>query len=346
MKMTVRAISRLAGSGRKDAGALPAAEIEPPAEWRSEPMSASIPPCAYCGAQLPLKESHILPRWLIERALSKSSTGRMRDADQINVPVQDGEKRPLLCESCEQRFSKLETIEATRYDQGKTAPGDAYNGAFCKFLVSVVWRVGTGRLEETKAKHPQFLPSLVSALQTWKDYLDGKRSDLGTHPVAFLVLDADLAKNVFNYMNVERPGKGAAPVLHRYFVNSVNTELAVYEQDGYALAWAMCGSWLIVGVIELPTAAQSFSSIEILPGGGSFPVGNVNVPDIVLMTLGSQSWVYLDKRKAISPRQRKKTHAYAATRASQFNDASQQQATAADQAMFGDAANVYVAPIP
>jgi ferredoxin len=31
--MTVRAISRLTGSGRKDAGSQPAAEIEPPPEW-------------------------------------------------------------------------------------------------------------------------------------------------------------------------------------------------------------------------------------------------------------------------------------------------------------------------
>jgi ferredoxin len=31
--MTVRAISRVAGSGRKDAGHEPAAEIEPPPEW-------------------------------------------------------------------------------------------------------------------------------------------------------------------------------------------------------------------------------------------------------------------------------------------------------------------------
>jgi ferredoxin len=34
--MTVRAISRLAGSGRKDAGHEPSAEIEPPAEWVSK----------------------------------------------------------------------------------------------------------------------------------------------------------------------------------------------------------------------------------------------------------------------------------------------------------------------
>lgn len=31
--MTVRAISRLAGSGRADAGSAPAADIEPPAVW-------------------------------------------------------------------------------------------------------------------------------------------------------------------------------------------------------------------------------------------------------------------------------------------------------------------------
>ena len=31
--MKVRAISRLAGSGRKDAGHVPAAEIEPPPQW-------------------------------------------------------------------------------------------------------------------------------------------------------------------------------------------------------------------------------------------------------------------------------------------------------------------------
>jgi ferredoxin len=34
--MTVRAISRLAGSGRKDAGHPPAAQIEPPPEWISK----------------------------------------------------------------------------------------------------------------------------------------------------------------------------------------------------------------------------------------------------------------------------------------------------------------------
>jgi ferredoxin len=34
--MTVRAISRLAGSGRKDAGTAPAPDIQPPPEWTTK----------------------------------------------------------------------------------------------------------------------------------------------------------------------------------------------------------------------------------------------------------------------------------------------------------------------
>jgi hypothetical protein len=36
--MTVRAISRLEGSGRKDAGGEPAPHIEPPPEWIEKPV--------------------------------------------------------------------------------------------------------------------------------------------------------------------------------------------------------------------------------------------------------------------------------------------------------------------
>ena len=42
--MTVRAISRLSGSGRKDAGHAPAAEIEPPPVWVDKGTSGSSVP--------------------------------------------------------------------------------------------------------------------------------------------------------------------------------------------------------------------------------------------------------------------------------------------------------------
>lgn len=301
-------------------------------------MSATVGPCAYCGGNLPLQKSHILPKWLLKRARAKSPTGRLRDVDQINVPVQDGEKLPLLCESYEQLFSKLERIEAKRYDQGRTSPGDAYDPSFCRFLVSVAWRVGAARIDESKVKHPGFHASLLSALQTWKSVLDCKRPDVGRHPVAFLALNHDLAEKVFDYMKKERPEKGAAPVLHRYFVNRIDTQIALYEEDRYALTWAMGGSWLIVGVIETPDNARTFTPIEVSPSGGNLPVGNVNVPEIVLATLGAQSWIHYEDWKKISPEQRQEIRTLAAKKAPHITDKSQEQAKADDVAMFGAAA--------
>lgn len=56
----------------------------------------ATPPCAYCGRQLPLRESHVLPRWMIERALAKSPTGRMKAALKTGWPgVEIGRRFPL-----------------------------------------------------------------------------------------------------------------------------------------------------------------------------------------------------------------------------------------------------------
>ena len=43
---TLRAISRLAGSGRKDAGGQPAAEIKPPVEWVGKVGAAYFLACS------------------------------------------------------------------------------------------------------------------------------------------------------------------------------------------------------------------------------------------------------------------------------------------------------------
>ena len=57
--------------------------------------------CAYCGSTRELEESHILPKWTIRRALRGSVTGRLRESENVNHRVQDGEKVDLLCRECE-----------------------------------------------------------------------------------------------------------------------------------------------------------------------------------------------------------------------------------------------------
>jgi hypothetical protein len=230
--------------------------------------------------------------------------------------------------------------QAQKHDDGATVPGAAYDSEFCSFVVSILWRVSVSRFDELHEHYPRFEVALTSAIQTWKDFLDGKRKDLGDHPAYFLFLDEAAARKVFEYHEEARPNDGPAPVLHRYFVNSINTQLVVYNHDGYALTWAMGNSWLMVGVIAISKEEPKGSDIELSPTGGVFAGPSFAVPPIVLATLRRQSWGYLNEHKQISAKQRQKISEIAAKKSPNFNDQSQQRAMQADLAMFGPSAEI------
>lgn len=46
---------------------------------------------------------------------------------------------------------------------------------------------------------------MTSAIQTWEDYLNGDREDLGSHPAYFLFLDDETPGKVFVYREEGRP---------------------------------------------------------------------------------------------------------------------------------------------
>ena len=293
-------------------------------------------PCAYCKRQLPLNKSHVLPQWIIKRSLATSATGRMRDGESVNKPVQDGEKLPLLCDACEQKFGKLESAQAKRYDSHKIRPGAEYDRRFSQFVVSVLWRVAVSRSDELLTAFPKFETKLASAIQTWRKYLECDCMSLGDHPASFLFLDHDTARKVFAYKDADC--QGPSPVLHSYLHNSISTELVVYDQDDYVLSWAMGNSWLMAGVIAVPPSESAHSAIDICPTGGMFPMNDYEVPPIVLATLCSQSRRYLRNRQQISSNQLKKIQQLATRNTRQLNNRSQQLARDADIKMFGTAA--------
>ena len=70
--------------------------------------------CRLCGREAELRLSHILPgfafRWLRET----SGSGHMRASAAPNKRIQDAVKRYWLCDSCEERFSRVETIFAEK----------------------------------------------------------------------------------------------------------------------------------------------------------------------------------------------------------------------------------------
>jgi hypothetical protein len=296
--------------------------------------------CAYCGSTGELEVSHILPKWTIRRALRNSVTGKLRESENVNRRVQDGEKVHLLCWDCENKFSKLEGLASRAFDAGMVSHGATYDADFVRFLVSILWRAGTVRRADLEATHPRFAPALATGLQVWKDVLDGNRADFDGHPTWFVLLDRDLASNVDRFMKIESED-GAPPVINRYFANNFGVEVAIFGTPSTALIWAKTNSWLILGVLAAPSTSAN-SVIELSLAGGSFPAAGHAVPDVVLAFLGLQSQQYLQKASEMRPEQRQKIKEDWSRNASIVAGSAQTLALMADLAMFGDEAFVNV----
>jgi len=69
--------------------------------------------CALCKSDKPLSGSHIIPQFVFDRIKANSPTGFLRGGiSDVNLRKQDGDSPKMLCNDCEQRFSKVERIFA------------------------------------------------------------------------------------------------------------------------------------------------------------------------------------------------------------------------------------------
>lgn len=69
-------------------------------------MSANM--CRLCKQHPAIESSHVIPGFVIRAIKSDSPTGFFRNPNLPNRRLQDGDKLPLLCADCEQRFGKAE----------------------------------------------------------------------------------------------------------------------------------------------------------------------------------------------------------------------------------------------
>lgn len=99
-------------------------------------------PCALCRENKKLELSHIVPKFVI-RYLKNTSIGAIRNMENPNITVQDGEKHYLLCGDCEDLFSEYETKFANKffYPYMKNNVKEFhYDSDTYYFLTSVSWR--------------------------------------------------------------------------------------------------------------------------------------------------------------------------------------------------------------
>lgn len=132
--------------------------------------------CKLCSENKELVESHIIPKFIGKWLKKTSSTGYLTSSGNDEVPKrsQDLTKRPLLCKSCENVFSKFETFFANKIffpysnKQLNRIPLDDKIG---KFIISVSLRASFVLLDSGDETTMKWSSQLIPLINDWKKYL-------------------------------------------------------------------------------------------------------------------------------------------------------------------------------
>lgn len=135
--------------------------------------------CRLCGQNEAIQNSHVIPQFVFRAIKSDSPTGFFRNSQKPNKREQDGDKQPLLCLECENRFSVAENCFAQNVffpfhenDQDHFSYGPWLH----YFLTSLAWR--TLILDMPDLEADQTIPNRLLApvrltLDTMQRYLLG-----------------------------------------------------------------------------------------------------------------------------------------------------------------------------
>ncbi len=155
-------------------------------------MSAVL--CRLCLSVPTIENSHVISGFLFRAIKSDSPTGFLRNPNNPNRRLQDGDKLPLLCAVCEQRFGDAEREFATNvFSPFHKTDRDhfSYGPWLHYFMTSLAWRtliLDLPGLEADAANPRAAVSELAAAAETMRQYLLGA-SNLGgllrNHAVVF-----------------------------------------------------------------------------------------------------------------------------------------------------------------
>lgn len=181
--------------------------------------------CRLCLANTAIDCSHVIPKFVYRAIKADSPTGFFRNPHDPNRRFQDGDKLPLLCSECEQRFGTAEQkFQQYAFSPFHTSDKDefSYGPWLHYFMTSIAWRTLVLDLPgfEADAKNPK---SAVRILQTeaerMRTYLlgcDNLASGLRNHAIvlteghsgsvelAAVRPNVKIRRSVFGYSIIDR----------------------------------------------------------------------------------------------------------------------------------------------
>ncbi len=148
--------------------------------------------CALCLQSRELKEDgHLVPKFVGRWLKDTSASGRLRNAMDASVPKQDLSKKPFLCEDCEDRFQKLETLFSNKVFRPYTREELDHEGLktdtlqpiryeewLLQFAMSVLWRC----LAWGHVTHEGLSPGQVASLRAFTEEARKYLLSIGDQP--------------------------------------------------------------------------------------------------------------------------------------------------------------------
>ena len=149
--------------------------------------------CALCLKKKPLRDSHIIPKF-VGKWLKEEGTGFLVSAADGSKRVQDLGTEKLLCEDCEQKFSKLENFFASNifypFHKDKVRKFD-YDENLKPLIISMAWR-GLQIIKEGYLKKESGSPLnsfVIQADKDWREFLNGESTSIDQYEAHMIFLD-------------------------------------------------------------------------------------------------------------------------------------------------------------
>lgn len=148
--------------------------------------------CALCGRTGAIRQSHIMPKFAPGWIKRTSATGYMVRPDDGARRVQDAIKVRLLCDDCEELFSRPEKYFAEKifypfHDKGVRSFD--YDENLGLFAASLSWRALRISYDKAARGLPGFVPAINKADARWRGFLLGERRSIEPYESHLIFLD-------------------------------------------------------------------------------------------------------------------------------------------------------------
>ena len=287
--------------------------------------------CAFCGNISDLRESHIIPAFVFRWLRTRSGKGHIRNTGNPNRRIQDGPKLYLLCDACENQFSRYETAFAKNVFHPWHAGNYqiSYSDWLLKFCVSISWRVlkfCRGRNKDAQYTDEQ--QSLMDGAELrWRCFLRDEVPHPGEFEQHLLIGEIIQSSRISELPNN----------FNRFITGAVTLDIVGSNRS--LMTFAKLGRFMIFGQIQKGPSKWEGTKVHVKHG--MLKPGKFTVPVGVLDLLRAKAAHALSAIESTSPPQRRKIENNILDNLEQFAESEQFASILADIEMFGEDAVIW-----